>query len=376
MRHGMRSSRRVRVGLGGFALTAFVASGVLAACGSSTPARVPPEQAVTTAVQAIGSQPGVNLQLSLGVTARQLQQMAQGKGGSSDLTLQEAKALSSSSIVVDLNTGNGKPLNSLQTGTNQSDRLGQSDKSGQVGLALQVGATDPVELRYVDQTLYLQANVAALLSDFGQDPSRAASFQQALQAANAYVPGIAALGQGQWVSVSASALSELLQGIASKMPGTTPTTLPSPAKSQETLRELEKAFNSNATYADAGTQGGRNHYRVTLQVHNFVQQVAADLPSDLGNVAGGSSLKQMVSKIPANQTAVVDVWVRDGRVQEFDLDINQFAHEFTFAVPLRIAVGSGTTVTAPAGATSLNLSKISGLLGGMLGSRLNGNSSI
>ena len=70
------------MGLGGLAAVAAAAV-VLGACGSATPANAPPQQpqqAVNSAFRSLGSQSGVALHVSLGVTGKQLQQMAARDG--------------------------------------------------------------------------------------------------------------------------------------------------------------------------------------------------------------------------------------------------------------------------------------------------------
>ncbi len=62
---------------------------------------------------------------------------------------------------------------------------------------------------------------------------------------------------------------------------------------------------------------------------------------------------------------MAQLWVKNNKAQELDIDINQFAHTFPFAVPVRIVIAPGSPVAAPSGATPLQLSKIAGLLGGL-----------
>jgi hypothetical protein len=354
-----------RTGLGGLAAVAAAAM-FLGACGSSTPTSASPQQAVSSAFNALGSQSGIDLHISLGVTSKELQQMA-AHGGSGGLSLTAANDIAAGSIVVDFNTGNGTPLNKQTS----------ADRSQQFGLAVQVPApsgansaqaADPVELRYVDQTFYLRADLPTLLHDLGQSSSSAAGFQHAAQGADQYVPGLAALGQGNWVSVPASALTGLLQGLQAQMPGAAGSS--SLSTSGQIWSQLQTAFTTNTKFAKAGTSGGRTHYTASLAVKPFVQDVEQSLPASLGSIPGaasvGKQINSAIGKIPAGQKVVADVWVKDHKVQELDIDLNQFKHQFNFAVPLRIQIGSGTQVLAPTGATPLNLSNLGNLLGGAL----------
>jgi hypothetical protein len=168
------------------------------------------------------------------------------------------------------------------------------------------------------------------------------------------------------VSVQTSALAPLLNGLKAKLPATT-----TPGSSQKLLDQLRAAFTNNATYTNAGNHGGRTEYTARLAAHNFVQQLAAALPSSMSSIPGASSvtkgLSGLASKIPANQSVVLQLWVSHNKLQEVDFDLNQFNHKLPFAVPLRVQIGSAAPVTAPSGATSLDLSKIPQLLSGLLG---------
>lgn len=358
-----RSRLSKRMGVGGLAAVAAAAM-VLGACGSATPASAPPQQAVTSAFSALGSQPGIEMRISLGVTGKELQQMS-ARHGSDGLTLAEANDLAATSIVVDLNTGTSTPLNDPAS----------NDRNDQFGLAVHVGTasaaaanrSDPVDLRYVQQTFYLRADLPGLLTDLGQSPSGAAGFQKALESPVATSSGLAALGEGKWVSVPASTLAGLLQGLQSMIPGAAGTS-GSSTSGQQVWLELQKAFNANAHYTRAGT-GSPARYTATLAVKPFVQDVEQLLPASLGNIPGASSIGKQVNNSVnriGNRKVVASLWVSGNKVQEVDVDLNQFDHSFGVAVPLRIQFSPGETVQAPPQATQLNLSNIGQMLGGML----------
>jgi hypothetical protein len=341
------------MGVGGLAALAAAAV-ALAACGSTTPANAPPQQAVSEAFRSIGSQTGATLHVSLGVTGKQLQQItagdrSHGSQGSHALTATAANDIAATSLIVDVN------------------RAGADD---QFGLAVHVGTapaakSDPVELRYVNQTFYLRADLPTLEKDLDQSPGAVSGFQNALESpdANNSVPGLSALGQGNWVSVPASELTALLQaagGSSSSASG---------QQMQQMWTQLRNAFSDNVTYTKVGTHDGRTHYTARLALKPFVQDVQQSLPASLGSIPGASSVgKQLNDAIGqlGNRKLVADVWVSDNKVQEIDVDLNQFDHKYGFAVPLRIQIGPGAPVVAPSGATPLDLSKLGGMLGGML----------
>jgi hypothetical protein len=336
-------------------LALLAAAVTLGACGNPI-ARITTERAISNSFGAVLAQPSVNLQVSLGVTPEQLRQLSGQVGGKTALNPTLAAAIASMSIVFDVRTGHGEHLNSAQART---------DPANQYSFGLQIGSSVPVEVRYLNGTIFARADASTLISDFGLAPSEAASFQHALQSANAYVPGLAALGQGQWVSAQTSAFAPLLNGLKAKVPTTAPTS------SKKLLDQLKAAFTNNATYSNAGDHGGRTEYTVTVAAHNLVQQLAALVPSSISSVPGTSSatksLGSLANKIPAHQNVVFQVWASGNKAQEIDLDLNQFEHKLPFAVPLKVLIGAGAPVTAPSGVTPLDLSKLSTLFSGMLG---------
>jgi hypothetical protein len=234
-----------------------------------------------------------------------------------------------------------------------------------------VGSTTPIELRYLNQTLFVHADLHTLGADIGKDTS---GLKKALQSANGFVPGISALGGSGWVSAQPAALAPLLNGLKAQAPATT-----TPAATHDLMTKLDNAFNANATITSGGTHNGRAEYIISVRAHDFAAAAAAALPTSMLGMAGGSTatnaVSGLVNKIPASQTVVVDLWVRDNKAQEIDIDLNQFAsqtHKFGFPVPLRIVIGSSTAVSAPSGAKALDLSKIPQLLGGLMSGGLGG----
>jgi hypothetical protein len=336
---------------------ALAACGNPAAHGPAAPAApaASARPSAGNAIDALATQSGIKLQLSLGVTAKQLMQIDTASGGKDGFTSQDAATVVSSSVILDFNTGSGTALKNSKAG-----------RATQFDFALQVGPkSTPIEIRYRNDTLYAHANVAGLLADFGQSASKAASFQKSLQGLDSFVPGISALGQNRWVSAQLSVLAPLLKNLPAQQPAA------NPAASQKLLSQLQAAFTANTTYVNAGVHGGRTEYIVSVKAHQFLQQAMAALPSSLSSLPGASSgtkaLNGVANKVPAGQTVVVDLWVRNNKAQEIDIDLNQFEHKYSFAIPLRILISAGTPVLVPPGVTSLDLSKIPQLLGGLMG---------
>jgi hypothetical protein len=327
-----------------------------------------PAQAVVTAISKVGSQSSVKITLSLPVTQAQAEQL-KGSSGSSGPTPAEAKALSTGSIFFTEATGHGEAVDSTQA---------QSDAQNSLDFGLTIGSDTPAEIRYIDQNLYVRAQITQLYTDVGQDPAKASQLTNLLSQLNAQVPGIDALGQGNWVEVSHAGLDSLAPAVkqAAGSTGSNPSTVQADFTTLRT--QVLAALQTNSTIASLGDSNGRSEYSATINVSNLLTTLIPDLQTALASIPGlgskiTSGLNSAHSGIPAGQTAVVDLYVADNQLSEADLDINQFKHTYSFAVPLRVALTSPGAPSAPSGATSLDVSKLPGLLSGLLnGSTLQG----
>ncbi len=185
--------------LGGIA-AAGVAVVALGACGNPI-AHLTTERAVGNAFGKTLGQPGLSLQISLGVTPAQLQRINQIEHGGSSFTAQDASALGSlvdrcrrvpGSRGVDRKQAVPvRPQQPAGTGSRGGRRpAGRGALPGRSGVR--------------------RADIRGLLTDFGQGAS-AAKAQSGMRNADAYLPGLAALGAGKWVSVDRQQLAPLLK---------------------------------------------------------------------------------------------------------------------------------------------------------------------
>lgn len=361
---GRRSARLGTALVVGSALT-------FAACGNSSAAsRQSPRQGVAQAVSALGKQSSLSVTFSVGLTKQQVEQLS-SKGGGTPATPAEAQAVSEGSIYLAAQTGHGEALDSAQAAT---------DTTNSYEIGLRIGSDTPFEVVYTSQNLYARVDAAQLLSDVGQDPAKASAFDSALSQAAVYVPGLDALAKGQWVELSHASLhtlGELLKQQGAASGSSTPTS----SEVSAAIQKLRSAFGSSlmaaTTFADVGSTGGRTEYKATLDVHSFLSSFGPTLESDLAAIpVTGSKLSSSVkqglsraeSKIPANQTAVADLYVSGGKLQEADVDLNQFAgkDKASFPVPVKAVFAAPPTISAPSGATMLDLSNLPKLFQGLM----------
>ena len=327
-----------------------------------------PEQAVATAVKNLGDQSSVEMVFSLGLTAAQIQQLGgsssggSGSGGSGP-TAAEAQAISSGSIFITASTGHGEGLTSTAA---------QTDSQRSFDMGLTIGSDTPFEVRYVDQNLYLRAQIQKLLSDVGQSSTSASKFTSEVNSLNSFVPGLSSLAAGDWVEISHASLDSL--GSTLKQAAGSGSSVPSISVSQmvKLAGQLVGALKTNSTFTSLGSSGGRDEYSMTLNVSGFASNALSILQTFYSSipVVGskiGSTLSQAQSKIPAGLSAVTDLYVSGSRLSEADLDANQFKHKYSFAIPVKVVFSSPGAPSSPSGATALDLSKLPSLLGNLLG---------
>jgi hypothetical protein len=348
----------------------LVALCCLSACG--TIAKLTTEQAVADSFSRLQSQSSISLAASLGLSPQQIVTLSE-TGGGSPIPLQAARTLSEASIVFSMATGQGEDLKSARA---------SSDPANSYDVGLRIGASMPVEIRYVNQALYGRVEIPQLLQDFGQPASDGQSVMAALTEADRYVPGLAALGQGRWVTVSQSSLQSLLGMLkmfaGSSLGGQSSTNISSiKASVQQLENSLKSTLKNNASYSNAGTSGGRTRYNLTVSLKSFVEQAgasiqsfAASLPGGMGDKITNADISKLASEVPAQATA--QLYVKNDKAQEIVVDVNQFVpakDKAPFAVPVDLFIGEPGAVQAPVGATPLNLSNLGQLITGMMGGR-------
>ncbi len=346
----------------------LVAVCCLAACG--TIAKLTTEQAVADSFSRLQSQSSISVAVSLGLSPQQIVTLS-GTNGDSPIPLRTARALSEASIVFSMATGHGEDLNSTQA---------RSDTANSYDVGLRIGASMPVEIRYVNQALYGRVEIPQLLQDFGQPASDGQSVEAALGRADQYVPGLADLAQGRWVTVSKASLQPLL-GMLKTFGGSSLGSQSSTSSSniKASIRQLENSLKTtlknNASYSNAGTTGGRTEYNITVSLKSFVEQAgasiqsfAASLPAGMGNKISNADISKLASEVPAHAT--MQLYVKNDKAQEIVIDVNQFVpakDKAPFAIPVHLVIGEPGAIRAPAGAKPLDLSNLGQLITGMVG---------
>ena len=184
----------------------------LAACGSSAARLGTASRRSTAAFQAMGRSRGSTCSISLGVTRRPAAadwphrtsgtERAHPAGG--------RRHRVDSSLVIDLQHRQRESRSTTTRPTATSRPAVRSGPPGRQAGSGQLPLCRPDDLPPGRRWPPAQ--------DLGQDPSKAARLPAGPSGANSYVPGLAALGQGNWVSVPSSRPRHPAAGLQSKLP--------------------------------------------------------------------------------------------------------------------------------------------------------------
>jgi hypothetical protein len=320
-------------------------------------AKITTGAAIGRAFGGVTQQSGARFTLSLGLTGSQVQQLAHESGGHA-LTTKQADALASSEVVVDMVSGHGEAIGSSQY---------RHDADNQIDALVRLGQTTIAEFRTVGGNLYLRINFQGFSAVTDGTTTPGGGFEGMLQHFNNYVPGLGALGRGDWVSVPMASI----KGILNEAMAQTPSQALSgrEAKIGQLISQIKSDVRNDSTYTNDGDHGGRTEYTITVQAHTLAQQivqaVSGLLPAGFGTMFNPT---QVANRLPIPQTVPVELWVKDNKAEEIDLNLHQLDTKIPVSIPLRLVIGGGQRVSAPSGATPLNLS----IVGQILRSRLAG----
>jgi hypothetical protein len=304
---------------------------------------------VTSAITGVGQDAGVQLVLSLEGSPSSFP-------ASAKLTQQQLQAILNSQLIIATHSANGKSLT-------------QSAGSGSTGdfqIALVNSGANLGTIEIIGKTLYLRIDINKTASAYGLTTGKAAEVQQALQAEGSAIPGLSALSAGQWVSADLTPLLQLEQQSASTSTTTAGSGL-SAASEKQLIEAAVQAFKQNSTITEVGPANGGTKYQAVVREKALVTalgQAAQGIPG-LGSKA--SSLNG--SNISATQTVTVDVILKGDTLSELQVPLNQFDTKNTFRGPVTLDIGiaGSPAITAPSGATSINVSNILSELGAASG---------
>jgi hypothetical protein len=334
MKSGRKAWRRPMAGLAAAGLIV----GGLQGCAALKDLSV--DEAVASNATTDASWPGMQLTFSLGASTQQIIDATYGS-----MSRREARILASSTLVVDVHSGDGASL----------DHAVASRES--TSIALDIDGNTAVEEKSIHGTLYLRLNLRDFHEDFGVPRRDLRRFIRTSDRINKQIPGIRALAHDDWVKVPASQLKATQKdlggrGLSAGLEG-------------RMRRALMKAFGQSASISDAGSTAQGHEYVVGIAIRPFLRSflygpamVAATKGTDLQ-----SAFHHIVGSVPNGTKADVDLFASGGALREISFNLDQWRTDGP-AVPLDIALAPTAQLTAPKHATPLNLQK---LLEGVVG---------
>jgi len=291
---------------------------------------------VLTGIDGIASADRLTTTIRLDTTPATLQALAQSSG--STLSSGLASTLAGANIVIErAKSGSGSTLD----------------------IQAVAGGKTLVELRAVDKMLFLQGDIKGILALVGK-PKVYANLRAQTKSMPSFVQ---AAVTGQWVSLPAATLDSL-----SSLTGGAPASSP-PGNGPKLLGDLRRTIDKDVAVAKAGTDSRGTHY----VLHADTKVLADDLRTSLsGSLPGGSVISQ---RLPANvkhQTFSFDAWVKGGSLSELSINLLQFGDTSKVpsgtTLPLSITfTETGNDITAPTGATPVDLTQLGTLIGALQG---------
>jgi hypothetical protein len=312
------------------------------ACGGGSGGPDPAEDPKGALVSAFENLSGESqtITFTIASTPESLNALASTNGGAG-MTPEDAQKLLDSSLTI------------------SSEGTGE-DAKAQI-LANVAGNDGAVEMRILGKDFYVRADVAGLMEQFGADTSSldGVAAQAEAQGLTFVRPAI----DGEWLAIKglADQLGALTGGAAT--PGNM-------ADQQAIVNQLTETLQSKATVTSEGDDDVGTHLVAALPIRD----IYTEFMGTLQGLGGAVPMDQLPdpSEVP-DEDVTVDIWVKDGKVSQVDLDFLQFAALAKEPVPagvdqfafrITFAAFSGDT-SVPEGAVEVDPSVLfQGLLGG------------
>jgi hypothetical protein len=326
------------------------------------------QQLLVNAFDRLGQADSLKADLHLDISQGLLSQLEASSGGSSTSIALGEKLLQSHIIISESSNG---PLANVTSTTPAA-----------VDFTIVTGGSTLAEFRVVDGNLYARADLSTIASWAGQSLS---TLQGQLSTAPSQVrTWLQAAINGDWLELSKqqlTAVDGLLQQRASASTGAAGSLTPAQAK--QLVQEIESVtkgvFVKDVSVADKGATSKGEELVLTADARtsltdivNGVLPILQRIYPSLSASMSASQLQQGLTQVP-HRNVTADAFVSNGSLSELSLDVLQFAPPNTpniagqhMTVVYDFTPNTGA-VTAPSGATQLDLTSLLSALGGSMG---------
>lgn len=296
-----------------------------------------PKQAFTEALDALADYEGVTLEMTLEADPAALEE--------EDTPPEAVEAILNSSLTI--------------------SAKGETAEDSQVQFTINVdGNEDAFELRGVDQSVYLRADVNEVVEKFGGDTSQVDAFAQ--QAAAGGFDFAQPFVEGEWIGISG--IDELAEQFGLPQP------TPDAEEAQQVVDQIAAILEENVEVGSEGTDDVGAHLVLTIPLRDTLQELINTLQS-IANAPAGTFPTDALTDVP-DADIPIDAWVSDGRLVQIELDLIAIAEAVGEEPPedvdefaLRFTIDEFTDdVEAPSDFTEIDVQQLlQTFLGGALG---------
>ena len=225
------------------------------------------------------------------------------------------------------------------------DKAGSGTADDRSMMLVTVDGVTGTEIRSVDGTVYAKAPVSELASKFGATP---ADVKQLSAESVGEVPGFDAFFAGKWVSLDTKKLTDLAATATTNAP---PTQAVDQAKLMKELSTGATDLLNGATIVRDSADS--KHLVVTTSTtaaYAEAKKIATAVDKSLAK-----SMDKSMDKAPKDRPIVLDLWIDNGSLTAAEINVLQFVDGAQGRVAARIEMTTGATITAPEGATKIDL---------------------
>ncbi|MEV0896060.1 hypothetical protein [Actinoplanes sp. NPDC049802] len=245
------------------------------------------------------------------------------------------------------------------------DKAGESVTDDKVMLAADIDGVTGLDVRTVDEVLYLKVPVTELAEKFGATSADIAEMRSGL---STEAPTMGPLFDGEWVSVEAADLKKL----GEKFGGATAAAADQQAQSEKLAAEFKISAENLLESADVvRDEKDAKHLivttstgKATVEAKRLAEAAIKIISPEAATEAADSLQKEIDKNAPADKPIVLDIWVDNGKFTAFEINYLQFVEGATGRGTVRIEVADSVDITAPSGAQKLDVAPLFEALAG------------
>jgi hypothetical protein len=247
-----------------------------------------PKESLTAAIENLSEMEGLELVFTLQSSPSSLATLA--AEDESNLSEEDAQRILNSSIT--------------------TRTKGKTPEDGQAEILVNIDGEDAIEMKVLDQTFYVRADVRGLVETFGGDPSGLDQFER--QATAAGVTFVKPAIDGEWIALEGLKDIAQQQGLPTGR-----------APNQDALvRAFRTAVDEEAEVTQGDQDGPGTHLVVDLPVRRIYERLLPEFQKLLTGVPGAAL--PPASEVP-DKSVRLDTWVDDDQLRQVRLDLIQFA---------------------------------------------------